>query len=49
MKKDSLVNSMRLHLMLGDRRPEITYIKPEFEVGFEISISTILYVHKVTK
>lgn len=47
MKKDSLVNSMRLHLMLADRRPLITNKKSEFEVGFEINISTILYVHKV--
>lgn len=49
MKKDSLMNSMGLLLMLADRRPLITYIKSEFEVGFEINIATILYVRKVTK
>lgn len=35
--------------MLADRRPLITYIKSEFGVEFEINISTILYVYKVTK
>lgn len=49
MKKDSLMNSMGFLLMLADRRPLITYIKSEFEVGFEINIATILYVLKVTK
>ena len=40
--------------MLADRRPLIAYIKSEllsnqseFEVILEISISTILYIHKV--
>lgn len=47
-KKGSLVNSIRLHLVLADRRLLITYIKSELEVGFEINMSTILYVHKAT-
>lgn len=52
----SLLNNMRSHPMLEDMRELITYVKSEllsgqleFELSFEINVSTLLCLHNISK